>query len=450
MINLELLFKEKPNIPDWFKDHPIFKETTQITKIFPNIGLKNFQTETDLKYDDIGSTIKALCYDMVAELRNAHYCFVPSNNADKPAIYLLDQFMAEMNRPNKLVKEFLVKKGLYLTSNINTVENTIFSKKGESLFKSYNKLKNFLHKHYNRDLSALDKIESFKDYSNCNIDGKLQIVFSSDGIDGAWDILTMSQRGISSCQSWNGQYKECIIGSLLDPYTGIMYLTSGSKTQFGSKMIRRCVVRFIVNSKNKRPSLFLEYMYPSHNVSIMKEFKKVLAIKTNNKFPIIDEHSPANKYYVPYNKTTGLLLKHSKNPSYANWEGYHNQYTMLPYRDTYMEYKIKDGKDSLNSIIDSEKSVFLTGICNKINKAIPISKQYNSLIRETIDTEVFSKIKTNLLNNKDQYLRDACVLYFANKNRIFKTISSSIKQKMSLDKDKSILIPGVNFENQTN
>ena len=44
--------------------------------------------------------------------------------------------------------------------------------------------------------SAFKNSRSLKDY---------KIVFSSNGKEGLWDIATMSARGITSCQGWNGR-----------------------------------------------------------------------------------------------------------------------------------------------------------------------------------------------------------------------------------------------------
>jgi hypothetical protein len=89
-----------------------------------------------------------------------------------------------------------------------------------------------------------------------------RIVFSSDGDRGLWDISTMSMRGITSCQRWDKDGYHCkkLIGSMLDPYTGIIYLTRGIKTSRGEKMEKRAVVRFILR-QNKTPMLFLERIY---------------------------------------------------------------------------------------------------------------------------------------------------------------------------------------------
>jgi hypothetical protein len=72
---------------------------------------------------------------------------------------------------------------------------------------------------------------------------KLRIVFSTD----PWDIATMSMRGIYSCQRWDGnsEHKVRLVGTILDPCAGVIYLTDGTKTRYGEKMLARSVVRLV-------------------------------------------------------------------------------------------------------------------------------------------------------------------------------------------------------------
>ena len=72
------------------------------------------------------------------------------------------------------------------------------------------------------------------------------LVFSTDH----WDIATMSMRGIKSCQSWTGSYRERLTGSIIDPCCAILYLTDGSKTKYGEKMLARHIVRLVENNNS--------------------------------------------------------------------------------------------------------------------------------------------------------------------------------------------------------
>ena len=458
MIDLEAFFKEK-TVPDWFKNHEIFKDKTikEVHKIFPTIGLSNFQIDSDLETSNAAGLIRNLCIGLNTYINSAHYNFTaqvqyqyPNLSVQKrnekyaPAVTLTTQFMQQLAKHQPFVAQFATKKGLYLIKDILDVDGKIFAKENESLFKVYTKLGEFLNKHYNYKLLPLDNIPACKEYNSHNVNGKMKIIFSSDGLDGAWDILTMSMRGISSCQGWTGQYAKCTIGSVLDPFTGIIYLTSGSKTEYGSKMIRRCIVRFVVDSLVKRPAIFLEYMYPGEHAATTKAFKDAIRSKLGDRFPIIDQRSStSSRYYVPYSETTSLLVKHS-NKEYANMRGYHNQYGILPYRDTFMEYKIKEPKTSSNAKFEPIKVKHLTSMSDTFAEHTNISDRYIDLIKSTIDTEVFSKIDpATCCGDVGQYTRRACINYFSNKLKIGNAVLEKIQNSMKDGKDKSIFIPGV-------
>jgi hypothetical protein len=94
------------------------------------------------------------------------------------------------------------------------------------------------------------------------------LYFSSTGTKGYWDIATMSMRGVNSCMNWE-DYKEdddcddnclALVGSLVDPYVAVIYVSDGSKTKYGKRIVARCVVRFVVDAKSK-PHIFLEPLY---------------------------------------------------------------------------------------------------------------------------------------------------------------------------------------------
>ena len=441
MIDLELLFKEKTAIPLWFRDHPIFKEIKQTHKIFPTIGLPNFSIVSELKNDETAQLVRNLCSTLRSSLDNAWYHFdsIVYHNKQlepqyKPILHLISQFISPLKKASYFVLDFKKRNGLYIPKNIEGLDKEIFAKKGESLFKVYNKYLALLQKDHKYVMPALDKMQAFKDFSASNVDGKMNVVFSSDGVEGAWDLLTMSMRGINSCQSWGGQYHKCTIGSVLDPFTGIIYLTSGTKTPNGTKMLRRCVVRFIVDSFTKRPCIFLEYMYPGGHAATMKAFKDAIYSKIGDRFPIItyDEISK-NHYYVPYNQVNKLLSKYS-DQRYINVRGSHNQYGIFPYRDTYMEIKVNTerpfDKTSIKQDIMADLTTTLT------DNGIVFS--YVSIITHVILTELLDKI--NDCPNAEQYIRQVCLHYLANKSKISNILLNEIKTLLKTKSYKSILV----------
>lgn len=445
MIDLEHFFKTKQLIPDWFKNHEIFKEFKTVNKIFPSLGLNNFKIESPIldKPEDavIRRVIQALanqCYYAKQYFQN----YLHNNgNKYKPFIFLLDNFDNQLTKSTSFIKSFKVKNGLYLVADILDADGKVFCKKGESLFKSYSKLIEFGKKHYNYVMCVLDQIPEVKEYNSINISGKSWIVFSSDEMDGAWDILTMSQRGIQSCQSWSGQYRNCLIGSLIDPYTAIIYSTSGSKTEHGSKMIRRCVVRFVVNSNTKRPAIFLEYMYPGYHAQTMNVFKNAIKEHLKTNIPIVElTDITAPSYYVPCSDATQSLLKHSVS-SNINRKGHHNIGVVFPYRDTFMPFKVKTTVSNDNQRV---KDQLISNINYTLLYKSNISDNYINIIKNIIGSEILDKIDVSKFNNTNDFIKSVCFSYFANKKTISKNIKEKIAAEMSKHKDKSIFIPGTN------
>ena len=93
-------------------------------------------------------------------------------------------------------------------------------------------------------------------------DKKLRVVFSSEGHEGAWDIATMSMRGIESCQSWHCRRAHHLIGSITDPCCAVMYLEDEEDSLgYGSRMLYRTVVRYVIHEEFG-PYLFMEQVYP--------------------------------------------------------------------------------------------------------------------------------------------------------------------------------------------
>jgi hypothetical protein len=139
----------------------------------------------------------------------------------------------------------------------------------------------------------------------------LKVVFSASGKEGAWDIATMSMRGISSCQSWNATRSYQLVGSITDPCCGIIYLTNGKKTKYGQEMMYRAVVRYIVHDK-LGPCLFMEGTYPRSKRSnsiraVNLLFASLLNKQTN--LPVLYDYSLIRDdildyAYIPYSKVS--------------------------------------------------------------------------------------------------------------------------------------------------
>ena len=119
------------------------------------------------------------------------------------------------------------------------------------------------------------------------------ICFSAD----PWDILTMSMRGIHSCMAWSNHSSSHLVGSILDPYCAVLYLTDGRLTQYGSGMLARSVIR-LVEDKGK-DYLLLEKVYTPTSkkdktnipliTSLFKEY-----LQTHSDLPVIETHQIGN------------------------------------------------------------------------------------------------------------------------------------------------------------
>ena len=295
------LFKNKPDVPEFIKNEPTFDKLDKIKKIFPSIGLNNFSVDVSdkLKNDEsnaipdfVNKLLDKINHLILVGIINS----VDSSNSINPDnsksnSHLYELFANTLSKMNKNSIQFIDGKyKLLLTDNVN-FNNKIFFRKDEPIFRVYGKLNEIFKKNLNVSLPELQSLYEFKEFSKRNIGTgikKYQVVFSSEGDQGAWDICTMSERGISSCQSWNysGEFNKALLGSILSKYIGIIYLTSGTEVKDrGSKMIKRCLVNFVVDPESRKPYIVINKMYDDLNIKILNIFKNVLKSKT--KIPVI-------------------------------------------------------------------------------------------------------------------------------------------------------------------
>jgi hypothetical protein len=90
---------------------------------------------------------------------------------------------------------------------------------------------------------------------------KAYIGFTSQGMMGVWDIATMSMRGVCSCMHWDNIHATHLVGSVTDPFLGIVYITDNVLTPHGITFKWRSLVRFIYCSASKSSKLLLERVY---------------------------------------------------------------------------------------------------------------------------------------------------------------------------------------------
>jgi hypothetical protein len=196
--------KENNKLPHFIRFAEAFRREESYSKIFPHIGLKNFST----KVSDIRS--------------NFLYALKSSRCGVK-----IDLQDADLKQRSKIIQ------GLY-----SAIGTPIFL---AGVFCDFVDLRRFKSKKEN---------------------AALRVVFSGDGNQSAWDIATMSMRGIESCQSWSSRRAHHLVGSIVDPCCAIMYLEDEStSSSYGSKMLYRVIVRYVVHEEFG-PHLFMEQLYP--------------------------------------------------------------------------------------------------------------------------------------------------------------------------------------------
>lgn len=95
-----------------------------------------------------------------------------------------------------------------------------------------------------------------------DFDGKpAYIGFTGSDITGIWDIATMSMRGVSSCMHWKNTHAVHLVGSVTDPFLGMVYITDNERTPYGISFRRRALVRLVYNTTARKSRLIIERIY---------------------------------------------------------------------------------------------------------------------------------------------------------------------------------------------
>lgn len=276
--------RNHPDLPNLIKDHPIFYKHDKINKIFPFIGLSNCSlllNKTNY-YKTLGPIIKNQIKEEFSSLKkyNSLCCFRFG------ALEVIRKINSIIDKCSP--KSFIDKNYKLLTPDLI---------KDQFKVKTINGL-------YDKILTNVPIYIETNDYTGRIFSNYAKIVFSSNKEQGIWDIATMSMRGIYSCQSWYSDYFGNLVGSIIDPFVGIIYITKGGNTTYGSKMSYRALVRFVVNNKTGRPALLLESIYSEDNDEEENPYAKHMFVsflrqKTNNKFPVILNN---NGHHIPKSK----------------------------------------------------------------------------------------------------------------------------------------------------
>lgn len=372
-ITPEEFFKAYPKIPKWFSSNKIFKEVNKIGKIFPHLGLPNFSETLNPKIqakilDSQEDYKEDIIFDFLSDIQTQHI---------RPILVHLQGLSLKAKTKIRISN---IENLIYILNQIDTIDIGHIYQIGKDgkinlnfPYAIYNQQQKAVFNKGERYLAALNKIpdlfdevkiafpkvknietfSSFKEFSAINQRAtELKVCFSSTGKDGLWDILTMSMRGIQTCQSWNGDYHNSLIGSVLDPSTAIIYLTNGNQTTYGNRTLYRSIVRY-VNYDNK-PSLLIDHCYSigndydcESNLDVQKLFQKILKEKTN--LPII--LSDIGRDYDERKKITPfksqILKKLFDKSEIDDPSDYSNDYqNLLPYYDTPIDLTPLDGQEN--------------------------------------------------------------------------------------------------------
>lgn len=323
---------QDPKFPEFIKNHKIFKKITKISKIFPSIGLSNCSENCEF---DNSQELISLATGLINDI-----CWSMSNFISKDNnIRNLHKILSSQN--SKMIT-FKNKKATIIVPCDISLGDSLVLKQGESFFKAYNKLISYFKTNHYFTLSDLDSYNNFKLFSSLNMGDNFKIVFSSTNVQGAWDLATISERGISSCQAWGTPQAYGLIGSIINKFVGVIYLTNGGEISAfnkttntseirGTKMLRRALVRYAINKKTKKPALLLDAIYPTSDNNIVTIFTNFLKNKTN--MTVLPRTVSWESYYLPYDKLHDLELEVDCKTYMDTKIPYYNQLSKIPIID---------------------------------------------------------------------------------------------------------------------
>lgn len=327
--------------PAFIRSHSIVQSFEKQDKIFPKIGLKNSSAALDL---DKGNLFEKGLLGLLAHLKDVlvddkercihqYYDLPHTSRIKRQHIIVFNRFIDALNAEPK---SFIAKRdGHYdFVLPFHIVHENIEYTVGSNLIRCIISIRNDPY---------LPPIGHYSDWLNdCNsLRGDKKIVFSGSGNKCLWDLATMSMRGINSCQRWQHHLAKALAGSMIDPYAGIIYITDGNNSNLGVKMMRRAVVRFVLNKKTKKPAIMIERIYPFNAMGdplTLAVFTRFIKAKTKNKFDVFygEGNSRVKNYFIPQSTAVTTMLAAKKKSE-------------LSYRDSKIMYRPFD-KDVSNII----------------------------------------------------------------------------------------------------
>jgi len=424
------IFKGRKELPEFITGHKIFRSPTKISKIFPSIGLKNFKESCDIakplldlkKENFVSQLIAAMLTGLVSardeamaigdriqflllgEERSAQLSKIDDvYNLVVLIKNLIPQIDTYNNAFERVVQSSEGRIVLRLVEEILDRNGKAVFRKNESLFKVFAKLREQFTAN-NLNFINLELMPEFKTFCAENIPNKkYQVIFTADGEEGAWDILTMSMRGIKSCQRWDGDYPRCLIGSILSKFVGIIYITSGADFENrGTKMMRRSLVRYVIDADEGKPCLIIDRMYPLQqgqdvDEETLKVFMKALTTKTS--LPV---------HFAPH---LGTKVRHF----YVPFEKIREE---IPERDwTYQDTPLKTNLDfqlhALTSASNEDVNRYIN--CFKIKLVTQMGEVFRNILANNVhvDAEISRTISNIRLNHSiDKFNEQVTKLIF--------------------------------------
>src|SRR3984957_12871911 len=273
--------------PKFIRDSIFLKHFSKPEKVFPRIGLKN----TEMKLSSLKLSKKAAYKVYLVRLISA-LISVDVSNIDKDFSIWINEFVYHIDSADLEEFSFVEKNNKLIIKMPDYMKQSYFPvMKSNPIF-------------IGKDRNFLDVIDQIKKRVSATqgkifdritiknslptIPKNLSICFSSEGSKGHWDLATMSMRGVSSCMRWQSSNAKSLVGSILDPYAGMIYITDNTTTKYGKKILARSVFRFVVDGKN-RPAILLEQVYSKSlptNLDvedIIEYFKSFISAHLTNK-----------------------------------------------------------------------------------------------------------------------------------------------------------------------
>ncbi len=299
-------------LPKWFTKHKSFQQIKgdRIFKIFSQFGLNDFREnfENTSAVENLKDRIISNLSDIVQEVSTD----IAAIKSDQPDEQRRKYMLLQLNQvAYKLIHEMM--KNITWTSDKHRITTQVSSEdkrfridSGTSVIKAYNIVKIFAAK-LGTSLPNIESSVEFKDYSKR---GGFSIVFSTM----PEDIAAMSSRSEwGSCMSFDSTkgLNACLLGSTLSKFIGIIYITTGkSYEERGEEMIARCLIRFAIDTEDKKPAIIIDKMYPGFNIQFSNAIKSAIQKRTSIKVYDINELSTNKdfaRFKIPEEKISGVL-----------------------------------------------------------------------------------------------------------------------------------------------